>query len=187
MADTINQNQLAQCLILLKFIYYYFFRKFYLAYCNFIFFNVVGINMFSGIYIDFIGYILYNSRYTLCSEFYKIFFSNGKFIIIHPEQCHSNIFCGREVFVIGKNTSSADIHFFVQLNGYRTSCTSFPCLFITYQNCLYRSCFIARQCCDGLSCMNMTTLDLSLESTEFMIRTAHTLYRHIEYGIFFCF
>ena len=39
---------------------------------------------------------------------------------------------------------------------------------------------VARKCDDLIADCDAATFDLSLESAEGMIRTAHTLYRHIE-------
>ena len=47
-------------------------------------------------------------------------------------------------------------------------------------NALYLGGLIARQCHQFVTDMDLSRLDLSLETTECMVRTAYTLYRHIE-------
>ena len=79
-----------------------------------------------------------------------------------------------------QNTTSRNVHLLIELNGYRTTFICSICILVTDQNALYLCMLIAWQGNNIIANGNASALDLSLKTTECMIRTAYTLYRHIK-------
>ena len=136
--------------------------------------------MFTCIDIDFIFNATDESRNSLGSQFDKILFSKCQLTVIHPEKCCSKAFCYGEPGLVSEYAASADIYFFVKLDRYCLSCHCFLYGSTSVQKRFYRCSLIAWKCGDSLSDFDLTTFNLSLKTTEFVVRTADSLNRHVE-------
>ena len=88
-----------------------------------------------------------------------------------------------KVYILAKHTSSGYIDLCVKLNGHSLSLGSIVNLLIGIENALDLSSLTTWQGSNLISDMDLSDLNLSLETTEGTIRTADTLYRHNKSGL----
>ena len=180
MAYAVDQDHFAESLMFLELVKNDLLSQLDLAQCDLIFLNVLCGDVFSCVDIDLIFDAADKSRNSLGSQFDQILFSKSQLAVIHPEQCCSEAFCYGELCLVGEDAASADIHFFVKLDGHCLSCHGFFYGSASVQKGFDSCSLVAWKCGDGLSDFDLTALNLSLKSTEFMVRTADSLYRHVE-------
>ena len=180
MTHTIDQDQLTKSLILLKLIQHNLIRKTDLTQSDLILLNGICMKLLSSIYIRLKLNTLNHTCDLLGTKLHKIFLAHFKSGIIHPEKSSLETFCHRNLIIIGKNTATADIHLFIQLNGNSLACNSLLTVVAAHQDRLNSRCLVAWKRSDGIAYMNPATLDLALETTEFMVWTGNTLNRQIK-------
>ena len=159
------------------------------AYRNTVFAYCFRIDMLTCINVN---RIINTCDYTgdcLCTNLYKIVFSDCQRLIVHPQKwrCKTLIRC--KVCTLYKHTPSWNVNFFVKSNCDRLTFKCSFWLLVTYINFFYMSTFIARQCCNLVTDIYAARFNLTLKTSECVVRSADSLYREIKslFRIFFAY
>ena len=157
-----------------------FFLKCNITYGNLIFLQYISSNILTCININLILYIFKDGWHLLCSEFYNIISSRRKLVIVHPQNCCSKWLAYRKIVSCRKNTASWNINFLIKLDCNRLTHKCTLWILVTDKNTLNMCMFFAWKCYNVITDFDFTWFNLTLESSVCMVRTAYTLYRHIE-------
>ena len=180
MTHTVDQDQLTESLILFKLIQHNLIRKTDPAQSDLILLNCICMQMLTGIYIRLKFNTLNHTCDFLCAKLHKILLAHFKSGIIHPEKRSLKALCHWDLITIGKNTATAYIHLFIQLDCNSLACNSLLTIVTAHQNRLNSRCLVAWKRCDNITYTNPATLDLALEAAKFMVWTRNSLNRQIK-------
>ena len=182
MTHTVDQDQLTKSLIPLKLIQHNLIRKTDFAKSDLILLDRIRMQMLPGIHIRLKLDTFNHTSNLLRTNLHKILLAHFKPGIIHPEKSSLETFSHRNLIIIGKNTTTAYIHFFIQLNRNSLTGNSLLTVVTAHQDRLNSRCLVAWERCDDIAYMNPATLDLALETAKFMVWTRNTLNRQIKFA-----
>ena len=178
--NTVNEDQFAQYLMVGEQVCHNALCQQDLADSDAVLFQGVCLLVRTGVDIDGIFYLCQDAGDQLGSQFYQIVLTDAQRLVVHPQQRNGQFLIHCHICILDENASTGNVYFLVQRNGDRLSLECLIHGLVRHEDALDSSSFIAGQRGDGIAHVNRASLDLTLESTESMVRTAHTLYRHIK-------